>query len=96
MITGRNVVLLGSENTSYEAESRLIKPNGYAIFFISAFPQSPLDAGHLKLLINSAAFTAMIASSQRESSIEGKAGFQVGFLEKTVTEWWSKYVAVIS
>jgi hypothetical protein len=96
MIVGRNVILLGSEATGYEQESRLLKPNGYLIVFVMAFPQTPLEIGHLKTVINSAAFTALLASTQRESSCEGKAGFQIGFLEKTVTEWWCKYVVVIS
>ena len=96
MMIGRNVILFGSEATGYDRESRLLYPKGYLIVFIMAFPQTPLEIGHLKTLINSAAFTALLASTLRESSCEGKAGFQVGFLEKTVTEWWCKYVIIIS
>jgi hypothetical protein len=97
MLIGRNVILFGSEATGYETESRLLSPQGgYLVVFIMAFPQTPLEAGHLKANINSAAFTALLASTQRESGCEGKAGFSIGFLEKTVTEWWCKYVIVIS
>jgi hypothetical protein len=97
MLIGRNVILFGSETTGYETESRLLSPQGgYLVVFIMAFPQTPLEVGHLKANINSAAFTALLASTQRESSCEGKAGFTIGFLEKTVTEWWCKYVIVIT
>jgi hypothetical protein len=96
MVVGRNVVIMGSLATGYEAESRSILPNGYALIFICAFAQSPLEVGHLRANINTAAFSAVVASTQRESFCEAKGGFTVGFLEKTVNEWWCKYVIVIS
>eukprot|EP01034_Spumella_vulgaris_P021564 gene21564-27602_t len=96
MVVGRNVVIMGSPATGYEAESRCILPNGYAVIFICAFAQSPLEVGHLQANINTAAFSAVVASTQRESFCEAKGGFTVGFLEKTVNEWWCKYVVVIS
>jgi len=96
MVHGRNVTLLGSASTGYEVESRSIQPDGMAIVFIWAFPPSPIEIGHLKANINTAAFSAIVASTQRESSCEGRGGFRVGFLEKTVTDWWSKYVLVVS
>ena len=43
-----------------------------------------------------AAFNAVVASTQRESFCEAKGSFTIGFLEKTVSDWWSKYVIVIS
>jgi len=98
MVIGRNVLIIGSKATGYEVESRCLLPEGMVIVFISAFPESALsiDSGHLKANINTAAFSAVIASTQRESFCEGKGGFTVGFLEKTVNEWWSKYVIVVS
>lgn len=98
MVIGKNVLIIGSKATGYEVESRCLLPEGMVIVFISAFPESALsiDTGHLKANVNTAAFSAVIASTQRESFCEGKGGFTVGFLEKTVCEWWSKYVIVIS
>jgi hypothetical protein len=66
------------------------------VVFICAFPQSPLEVGHLKAKINSVAFTGVIASTQRETYCEAKSGFTIGFLEKSVSEWWSKYVIHVS
>lgn len=93
---GRNVIIMGSKQTGYEAESRILWPRGYVVVVLVAFPQSPLEIGHLKAVIHSAAFTLMVASTQRESSCEAKGGFTTGFLEKTVSEWWSKYVVLVS
>eukprot|EP00981_Chlorochromonas_danica_P008515 scaffold2207_cov161-Ochromonas_danica.AAC.5 len=92
MLSGRKVVIAGSDATGYELESRLLRPKGFVVVFITAFPQSPLEIGHLKANINTVAFTATLASTQRETRCEAKGGFTTGFLEKTVTEWWSKYV----
>jgi hypothetical protein len=96
LVMGRNVLIIGSSLTGYEVESRSLLPEGMIVVFICAFPESPLDIGHLKANINTAAFSAAVASSQRESFCEAKGGFTVGFLEKTVSDWWSKYVIVIS
>lgn len=96
MLMGKQVTLLGSEATGYEAESRLLGSRGYVVVFLAAFPQSPLEAGHLKAKISSVAFNGVLASTQRETSCEAKGGFTLGFLEKTVSEWWSKYVIHIT
>lgn len=96
MVHGRNVIIMGSTATGYELESRSIMPNGSALVFIWAFLPSPIEIGHLKANINTAAFSATVASTQRESYCEGKGGFTCGFVEKSVHEWWSKYVLVVS
>jgi hypothetical protein len=95
MVHGRNVVLMGSSGTLYDSDSRSIMPDGSAVLFIWAFSPSPIEVGHLKANVNTAAFDATIASTQRESTCVAKGGFAVGFLEKTVAEFWSKYVLVI-
>ncbi len=96
MVHGHKVVLLGSGATGYDAESRAIMPNGVVIVFASAFVPTPLEIGHFKAHIDCPAFTATVASTQRESSCEARGTFHVGFLEKSVSEWWSKYVLVVS
>ena len=96
IVHGRNVLLIGSEATGYEMESRAILPGGSAVVFLWAFSPSPIEIGHLKANINTAAFSVTIASTQRESSCESRGGFTVGFLEKSVSEWWSKYVILVT
>ena len=96
MVHGRRVVLLGSGASGYDSDSRAIMPNGVVIVFASGFVPSPLEVGHLKAQIDCPAFTSTVASTQRESSCEGRGTFHVGFLEKSVSEWWSKYVLCVS
>ena len=71
-------------------------PGGSAVVFIWAFSPSPIEIGHLKALISTAAFTTTVASTQRESCLEAKGSFNVGFLEKSVSSWWSKYAILVS
>ena len=94
MVHGRNLSIMGGDKTGYETESRSLMPGGCAIVFIWAFLPSPIEIGHLKANINTAAFSITVASTQRESFCEGLGGFNAGFLEKTVSDWWSKYVIV--
>jgi hypothetical protein len=95
IVHGKNVLIMGSVATGYEVESRAIMPQGSVVVFIWAFSPSPIEIGHLKACISTAAFSATVASTQRESCCEAKGGFTVGFLEKSVSEWWSKYVLLV-
>lgn len=96
MINGKNVKLIGSESTNYDTDSKSIMKNGSVVIYLWAFPPSPIEVGHIKANIYTAAFNATFASTQKESICESKGGFIVGFLEKTVTDMWSKYVLYIS
>ena len=75
---------------------RVIMPGGNALVFLWAFSPSPIEIGHLKACISTAAFAATVASTQRESHCEARGGFTVGFLEKSVSDWWSKYVILVT
>jgi len=95
MVHGRNVTIFGSSSTRYDKESKAILPDGVAVIFIWAFSPSPIEIGHIKANVNTVAFSTTLASTQRESVCEARGGFQVGFLEKTVSEFWSKYCIVV-
>jgi hypothetical protein len=96
MVHGKTITLFGSLVTGYESESRCVMPEGIALVVACGFSPSPIEVGHLKAVIDCPAFRVVIASTQRESACEGKSGFRAGFLEKSVTEWWSKYVLIVS
>jgi hypothetical protein len=93
---GRNVLIIGSPETGYELDSRCVMPDGYVVVFIWAFVPSPIEGGHIVAEISSAAFNATLASTQRETACENRGGFSVGFLEKTVNDWWSKYTLLVT
>jgi hypothetical protein len=96
ILNGRNVVIIGSDNTGYEIETRSVQPNGAIVMFICAFSPSTMDNGDFKVNVDTAAFRATISSANKETVCESKGGFHVGFLEKTVSDFWSKYVIVIN
>ena len=71
-------------------------PGGSVLAFAWAFSPTPIDPGHLKAVFSCAAFSATVSSIQKESLCEPCGGFAVDFLEKTVSEWWSKYVILVT
>ena len=95
IIHGRNVLIFGSIETGYQEESRCIQPDGSVVIFLWAFSPTPIEIGHIKAIINTAEFTVTVASTQRESGCVSQGGLSVAFLEKTVDDWWSKYVVLI-
>jgi hypothetical protein len=96
LTAGKSISVLGSHETGYEVESRSLFPNGALTIFICAFSPSPMNAGYFKASVSTGAFTATLAYSQRETFGESKGGFKIDFLEKTVNEYWCKYVLVLT
>lgn len=92
---GRNVIIFGSKETNYDVDSRSIQPDGSAIIFIWAFSPSPIESGHILANVHTAEFNVTVSSNLNEASNESRGVVSVGFLEKTVSEWWSKYVLLI-
>ena len=72
-------------------------PGGIAFIFVYTSSQSTIDRGNFKFMIDSSAFLLTMANTQRENSkvAVNKGGWTVGFLEKTITDWWSKFVIVV-
>jgi hypothetical protein len=100
MLYGKCVHLLGSlEHTGFDPSTRLLYPGGVVVVLCIAYAPSPIEVGHLKVLLKcSHGCKITIASTQSESSVEAGGGgkFELSLLEKTVSEIWSKYVIVIS
>lgn len=94
LLQGCNVEIIG--NTRFDPEARTLYSSGIAIVFSWAYSPSPINDGNLKLSIATSAFTAVVASVQSEASIRTENGFAVGFLEKTVSQWWSKYCILVT
>ena len=81
----------------YDAESRNILPGGgAAVVFCYGFRPSPLDLAHVKLNIVSSAFECRMSTRQDRTYCHPKGGFAASFLEKSLTEWWGKYVIAVA
>ena len=93
---GKNFAIYGPTVGYYEQSKTLLAKEGFAVIFAWAYSPSPIEIGHINLNLHSSAFSAAIGSRPRESTCSSLSGFTSGFLEKTVSEWWSKYVLVIN
>ena len=91
---GKAVVIFGT--SLYERRGKIIKPRGCVVIFASAHPPNLHDSGHILLGIESTACDITVATRPNKASCKGKDVFECSFLEKSSTEWWSKYTAKIS
>jgi hypothetical protein len=51
---------------------------------------------HVKFDVATTAFEAMMATRENRSECTPQAGYHAPFLEKSRTDWWAKYVIVVS
>jgi hypothetical protein len=94
---GRNVHIYGvGGGAGYDAESRSIMPNGVAVVFAYGFRPSIVDKAHVKVCVFTSAFTATVATRKDRTNCEAVGGCCAGYLEKSLTEWWGKYVLVVA
>ena len=65
---------------------------------VCLFPFSPcrnILAGFVATVAETTAFSGVFAVQREKVAMTSKSGFQSGFLEKNIQEWWSKQVVVI-
>ncbi len=94
MKEGRNFTIMGIGN-GYDAESRLLAPfGGGCVVFSWGFLPTLVDKANVKTAIFTNSFTAVVATRSDRSTCVANGGSSVGFLEKTVTSHWSKFVIV--
>lgn len=80
----------------FNHSARSIEPfGGAAIVFATGKRPTLLNLEHVKVVIKTTAFKAMVATRENRSSCEPVAGFNSSFLEKSRTDWWAKYVIVV-
>ena len=94
MKEGRNYTIIGI-GKGYDAESRLLAPfGGGCVVFSWGFLPTLVDKAHVKTAIFTNSFTAVVATRSDRSTCVANGGSSVGFLEKSVTSHWSKFVIV--
>jgi hypothetical protein len=96
MMEGRSVHILGvGGRNGYDPESRSIMPNGgVAVIFAYGYRPSLVDKAHVKVCVFTSAFTANVATRKDRTNCEAVGGCCAGFLEKSLSQWWCKYVLV--
>jgi hypothetical protein len=95
LLHGRDARVLGAQHGGYDSRNRRVLPGGSFTVFAVAHPASPLEPGHLRFDLRTTAFAATIGSQLNEASCTSLQGFTVGFLEKSVSDWWARCVLVM-
>jgi len=93
MREGRSLVVIPTQG--YESESKTVLPGGSLVVFAYGLRPSVLDKAHIKFDLISTAFTATIATRVNRTECHATGSFNIGFLEKSLTEWWGKYVLLV-
>ena len=87
---GKDTVVFGT--FGFDFDSRSISPGGCAIIFAYGYCPSLVSKAHVKVDVDSTAFRLTMSTRPDRTSIDAIGGFYVGFLEKSLTDWWAKYV----
>jgi hypothetical protein len=99
MMEGKNVRILGGtpEVGGYDGESRsILCGGGSAIIFAYGFTPNLIDPGHVKVRVFTSAFSGQISTRKAGTSCQAVGGYDVRYLEKSSTDWWAKYVILVS
>jgi hypothetical protein len=92
---GKSMRTFGS--IGYDSDSHCIKPGGFVMLFGFGFLPTILDLAHVKLFITTSAFTATVATRKDRTVMDQvNQEFSVVFLEKSLSDWWAKYVILVS
>ena len=95
LYAGRGHAVYGSSETGFDSDNNIIGSGGYASVLVWGHSPSPLEDGLVFAKVRSSAFDMAISGALIETVCTEKHGFHIGFLEKSVSEWWGKYVLLI-
>lgn len=80
----------------YDHESRCIMGGGFVVIFAYGFTPTIWDLAHVKVEVKTTAFTATVATRKNRTQCQSCEGNAAGFLEKTLNDWWGKYVIIVN
>lgn len=93
---GRKYCVMPFGNGGFDSESQSVLPGGAVMLFAYGFVPTILDLSHVKIKVSTSAFEALCSTRSNRSNSETKGTHSVAFLEKSLTDWWAKYVIQIS
>lgn len=98
VIVGRNVEIFGVKaSAGFDSESRSIMPGGgAAVLFAYGHRPSLIDPAAVTVSMYTSAFTALVSTRKESTTCDAVGGYVVRFLEKSVTELWTKYVILVN
>ena len=82
----------------YDASSQCLLPEKYSCTMVFAHGYMPtmVDLAHVKIKIHSSAGEIFVATRKNRSQLNLESGYKGGFHEKSVTDWWAKFVVIYS
>lgn len=93
---GADLVVFGVGD-GYDPAARTLRAHGGAVVvFAKGNRPSLMSKEHVKFDVATTAFEAMMATRENRSECTPQAGYHAPFLEKSRTDWWAKYVIVVS
>ena len=90
---GRNITIFGA--IGYDNESQTISPGGLALVFGYGFRPSLLDPAHVKLVFHTNFFHGVLSTRTNTTNVEPMGNCRIQFLEKLMTDSFSKYVILL-
>lgn len=92
---GRNSRVYGQRG--YDSAARCVLPGGFVLIFAWGFMPSLVDLAHVKVVVSTSVCAVTVSTRKNRSQCDSvEQGFSVGFLEKSLKDWWAKYVLVVS
>ena len=94
VLDGKNYTII--DGIHYDAVSQCMPAEKYSTAVVFAFGYLPtlVDLAHLRIKIFSSAGEIFVGTRMNRSELKLESGYSGGFYEKTVTDWWAKYVVV--
>ena len=94
---GRNYHTLGvGVGGGYDAEARTVLPGGAVVLFAYASRPSLVDLAHVKVVLQTSAFTAQVSTRPDRTECSVVGGFTAGYLEKSTSDVWAKFVLLVT
>ena len=87
----------GSDVKGYDEESHTLSGcGGAAVVFSYGFLPTLIDPSDVEISLITSAFTATLSTKPNRTTCAATGGYTAGYLEKSRTESWAKYVILVS
>ena len=94
LISGANLKIIPC--AGYYSESRILLAGGSVCIFAWGFSPTPVESGNVHAEVSTDYFSLTLSSDSTCTHANSRGGQKVSFLEKSCSQWWSKYVVHIS
>lgn len=94
MLSGVDFKIIPGAN--YYSESRALFPGGFVVVFSWGYSPTPVESGAVHVEVSTDYYSISLTNTSLNTRANSSGGQKVSFLEKSSSQWWSKYVIHIS